>query len=380
MSVESDTRLARIESCTGLLARLAIGGLTALLLLGVFIAERRTTDAAPLTVLLLAAAVATAAMLLPRPLEYLAIGAAAASLLTTFVVATHGTARQPSIAIEVGALLVVILRVVWKASRTRLFWLAALVSAAVAAVPLRASSVRDHGVLAVFAAASMIVLVAPAIGLGAYLRALAARRVRTLEAARQSERLELARDLHDFVAHHVTGIVVQAQAARYAPRSPEQTAEMFAAIERSGTEALTSMRRLVGLLRDADTDTTRPLGDLDRLADLVNGFTDPPATLHLDAALPALPPETAASACRIVQEALTNVRKHAADATEVHVALAAVRGGVEVSVRDNGQGRGRLLPSSGYGLAGLSERVQALGGRLHTGPRPEGGWEVVAVL
>jgi signal transduction histidine kinase len=381
MSVEADTRLARIEAWGGLLARLVIGGMTALLLLGVLVAERKSTGAAALTALLLAATVAAVAMLLPRPLEYLAAEAAVVSLFTTFVLVTHGASRQPSVVVEAGALLVVIIRVVWKVPRTRLVWLTVLVSAAVAVVPLRASTVREHGLLAVFAVASMIVLVAPSIGIGAYFRALAARRVRALEAARQGERLELARDLHDFVAHHVTGIVVQAQAARYvAERGPEQTAAMFAAIEKSGTEALTSMRRLVGLLRDADTESTRPLGDLDRLTDLVNGFTDPPATLHLDTALPDLAPETAASACRIVQEALTNVRKHAADATEVRVALARVAEGVEVSVRDNGQGRGRLLPSGGYGLAGLHERVQALGGRLHTGPRPEGGWEVVAVL
>lgn len=87
-----------------------------------------------------------------------------------------------------------------------------------------------------------------------------------------------------------------------------------------------------------------------------------------------------ASAHRVVQEALTNVRKHAADAASVRVSLARADGAVEVAVRDDGRGRSRRLPSSGFGLTGLAERVASLGGRLHAGPRPEGGWEVVALL
>jgi signal transduction histidine kinase len=213
----------------------------------------------------------------------------------------------------------------------------------------------------------------------------------------------IAADLHDFVAHHITGIVVQAQAARFtaqsgAAQTPEQIDRTFAGIEKAGTEALTSMRRMVGLLRDAqdgaapaDGDTEgatrrsgasakRPVADLAQVEELVAGFTDLPATLYVDPGLGDLPPEVAASVHRIVQEALTNTRKHAADATEVRVGVARVPGGIEVSVRDNGQGRGRRLPSSGFGLVGLTERVQALGGRMYAGRRPEGGWEVVAVF
>jgi signal transduction histidine kinase len=242
------------------------------------------------------------------------------------------------------------------------------------------------------------VTVSIALGVGLYLRALDARRSRALAAARRDERLELARDLHDFVAHHVTGIVVQAQAARFAAQAgagqkPEDLDTMFGGIEKAGTEALTSLRRMVGLLRDAQHvnapdgealgdggSTTRPVGDLAQLRELVAGFAHPPATLTLAPGLGALPPEVAASAHRVVQEALTNIRKHAADAETVRVTLGRVGGGVEVAVRDDGRGRGRMLPSGGFGLTGLSERVGALGGRLRAGPRPEGGWEVVAVL
>jgi len=373
-----------VESCGGLLFRLSVGGSIALMLLLVLV-SRRPAGLADL-VLVAVAAVASAAWLLPRAMESLAIAASVASLATTLFVATHGVAAEPSALFEVGGLLLVVVKLVWKAPKSRMVQLTALVTLALAVVPLRASTVRTHPPVSILASMPLLVMVALAVGTGAYLRALADRRKRALAEVRAGERLELARDLHDFVAHHVTGIVVQAQAARYAsrsgvPQTPEQIDTMFAAIEKSGAEALTSMRRLVGLLRDPEPGTTRPLGDLDRLADLVKDFDHPPARLELDPALSDLPPEIAASACRVVQEALTNVRKHAADATQVQVRLGRIGDVVEVSVRDDGQGRGgRLLPAGGYGLAGLAERVQALDGELRCGPRPEGGWEVVARL
>ncbi|TYK53548.1 hypothetical protein FXF68_00780 [Actinomadura decatromicini] len=268
-----------------------------------------------------------------------------------------------------------------------------MIGAAIMTTPLRYSPLA-----ALLFTAPLGVTVAVALGIGLYLRAVDARRSRALAAARRDERLELARDLHDFVAHHVTGIVVQAQAARFtagsgAAHSPEQLDAMLGGIEKAGTEALTSMRRMVGLLRDAQHvdapdgeargdggAATRPVGDLARLRELVDGFTHPPAALTLAPDLGTLPPEVATSAHRVVQEALTNVRKHAADAATVQVTLARVGHGVEVAVRDDGRGRGRRLPSGGFGLTGLAERVGALGGWLRAGPRPDGGWEVVAVL
>ncbi|HEY3685847.1 MAG TPA: histidine kinase [Streptosporangiaceae bacterium] len=235
----------------------------------------------------------------------------------------------------------------------------------------------------------MAILAGAAIGVGAYLRSVDNRRARAMVGARQSERLELARDLHDFVAHHITGIVVQTQAARYvAQTSPEQTAEMLANIEGAAVQALASMRRLVTVLRTDPSEgaATRPAGGLAQVDELVTGFArgGPPATLEIDPGLVhrELPPEVATTVHRVVQESLTNARKHAADATLVRVTVRERANGVEVAVRDDGKGTGRRMPrdatGGGFGIVGLAERVRTVGGHLHAGPRPEGGWEVVA--
>jgi signal transduction histidine kinase len=291
--------------------------------------------------------------------------------------------------VEGPGLLVLLVRMVWRAPAHRVPLLAPAPALALALAPLRASPMA-----AMVLSVPLAALLMAAVCAGLYLRALDARRARAITDARRDERLELARDLHDFVAHHVTGIVVQAQAARFAAASgaaqtPEQLDAMLGGIEKAGTEALTSMRRMVGLLRD-DGDTspdghahggrTRPVGDLDRLEELVAGFNDPPASLVLDPGVRGLPPEVATSVHRIVQEALTNARKHAADATAVRVSVRRFSEGVEVAVRDDGRGRGRRLPGGGFGLTGLAERVQSLGGWLRAGPGPAGGWEVVAFL
>lgn len=388
-------RLDRIHSVGGCVMRAAYSAFAALyLLVSLVAAVRSSSGVAPNLWMVLVAAVANIAAVSGRLVPW----AAAAGTLSAFTTLYLGMAVRPrfdapSLFAEIGGLLIVIARVVWKARREQLVPLTFLLGVAILAIPLRWAVFG-----AVLFSAPLGITVAIALGTGLYLRALDARRSRSLAAARRDERLELARDLHDFVAHHVTGIVVQAQAARFAAQagagqSPEQLDTMFGGIEKAGTEALTSMRRMVGLLRDAQNvnapdgeavadggATTRPVGDLAQLRALVEGFTHPPAALTLAPGLGPLPPEVVASAHRVVQEALTNIRKHAADAATVRVTLARIGGDVEVTVRDDGRGRGRRLPSGGFGLTGLAERVGALGGRLRAGPRPEGGWEVVALL
>ncbi|MDL4777485.1 sensor histidine kinase [Actinomadura xylanilytica] len=411
---DTGARVDRIHFAGGCLARVAYLGCAGLyLLLCLAAAFNHAFDFWLIGV----AVVVTGAAVSVRHRFPWAVGALGASALTTlFIVLADPPFRGPSTAVEVGGLLVLIVRVLWREGRERLIPVAVALSVTIVVLPLRASAIQ-----AVLFVAPLGVLVAVAIGIGLYLRAIDTRRARALVSARRDERLELARDLHDFVAHHVTGIVVQAQAARFAAGSgtapdPEQLDTMFAGIEQAGTEALTSMRRMVGLLRDAQNATasdgdagrgegdgggagrgsgggaghaenggdrppTSPVGDLAQVESLVAAFGDPPASLWLAPDLGGLPPEVATSVHRVVQEALTNIRKHAADATAVQVTVARRDGEtVEVAVRDDGQGRGRRLPSSGFGLSGLGERVEALGGRLAAGPRSGGGWEVTAVL
>jgi signal transduction histidine kinase len=244
--------------------------------------------------------------------------------------------------------------------------------------------------------ALLLLLTGITAGLAAYLRTLDHRRTRAVTETRRAERLAMAADLHDFVAHHVTGILVQTQVARMMGTDrPERLDPVLAGMERAATEALASMRRTVGVLREHDGGTgaadRRPVGDLAGIDDLVRGFDGVggvdgrTALLHHDPSVPHdLPHEVQAAAFRVVQESLTNVRRHAADATEVTVALRWAGDALEVSVRDDGRG-GAVLPEAarggGFGLVGLTERVTALGGRIQACGRTDGpGWEVVAVL
>lgn len=205
--------------------------------------------------------------------------------------------------------------------------------------------------------------------------------------ARSAERLDLARELHDVVAHHVTGIVVQAQAARVvAAANPSAAATALARIEDSGTEALAAMRRLVGGMRagrppgaaSREHATTDLVADLRELVDQRRYGVS--TSLQVDLAHP-VPPDVARSALRLVQEALTNVGKHARGASTATVHAASTDTELHIEVVDNGLGS-RELPtggSGGFGLIGMAERVDLLQGRFHAGPVPD-GWRVEAWL
>ncbi|NNN36601.1 sensor histidine kinase [Streptomyces sp. S3(2020)] len=231
-----------------------------------------------------------------------------------------------------------------------------------------------------------LVLAGLVASLAAYLRALDYRRTVAVDETRREERLAIAADLHDFVAHHVTGILVQTQMARMmATTQPEDLDPVLAGIEGAATEALASMRRTVGVLRDADGTDRRPVGDLAGIEELAERFASPVQKVALDrGGVPDdLPHEVQAAAFRVVQEALTNVRRHAADASEVSVRLALDGDRLTVSVADDGRG-GTQLPDAahggGFGLVGLKERVTALGGELTAGPRAGYGWEIRAAF
>ena len=256
------------------------------------------------------------------------------------------------------------------------------------AIPLRVGmdSPGDHDV-SYWVSALLAVLACGAAALGGYLRSLDHRREAAVTQTRRTERLSMAADLHDFVAHHVTGILVQTQMARLlADTEPERLDPVLAGIEQAASEALAAMRSTVGILRTSEAGHSAT-GDLTALPDLVAGFHQSHgvrAVLHRDDTVPnRMPPEIQAAAYRVVREALTNVWRHAVDATEVTVDLRHADGHLHVTVQDNGTIR--LAPPvtvkrGHYGLIGLSERVTALGGQFRAGPQPTGGWQLAAQL
>jgi len=266
---------------------------------------------------------------------------------------------------------------------------ALVIGASIVATPLRVSigNPGDTGV-SYTVSAVLAVLAGGGAALGGYLRSLDHRREAAIAETRRTERLSMAADLHDFVAHHVTGILVQTQMARALALSgePDRLDPVLERIEHAAGEALGAMRRTVGILRSPDADRPAAAGDLTAVPDLVNGFTAAHrihATLHRDPGVPdTLPPETQAAAYRVIQEALTNVGRHATGATEATVDLRCDDGHLEVTVRNDSSGRAR--PATGrndhYGLIGLTERVNALGGHLHAGAEPGGGWRLTARL
>jgi signal transduction histidine kinase len=214
-------------------------------------------------------------------------------------------------------------------------------------------------------------------------------RVRAAEAQRavQDERLRIARELHDVVAHHVSMVVVQAEAASVsAPAGPRAALE---AIGETARGALTELRRLLGVLRASDRDLAlAPQPGIAQLDALIAQVCTAglPVTLRVEGQVRPLPPGVDLSVFRIVQEALTNSLRHAGPAR----ATVVVRYGadcVDVEVTDDGQGpaAGGRTPAgdgaeAGHGLVGIAERVGMLGGSLRTGPRPQGGFFVSAQL
>ncbi|KOG31725.1 MULTISPECIES: sensor histidine kinase [Streptomyces] len=206
-------------------------------------------------------------------------------------------------------------------------------------------------------------------------------RERQLDQVRSREREQLARELHDTVAHHVSAMVIIAQAGRVlAATDPTAAVEALDGVEEEGARTLEEMRAMVAALRDrgVGAELAPPAGvaDLERLVRTPGGRLR--VDLGLDGELDALPPAVDAAVYRIVQESVTNAMRHAVDATELVVRVAAERHTVRVSVRDNGQrtGRGR----DGYGLTGLRERATLLGGTLRAGPGADQGWHVEAEL
>jgi len=196
------------------------------------------------------------------------------------------------------------------------------------------------------------------------------------------ERVRIARELHDVVAHHVSVMGVQASAGRRVlDRRPEQAEELLGSIEDSSRQAVTELHRLLGFLRRDDrADGLAPQPRLDQLRDLVAG-----AGLSIDLVVAGEPRELPAtlelSAYRVIQEALTNARKHSGG-TAATVRVDYRPAELQIAVRDDGcDGTAPARePVGGHGLLGMRERVRLHGGHLRAGPRPDGGFEVHATF
>jgi signal transduction histidine kinase len=234
--------------------------------------------------------------------------------------------------------------------------------------------------------------------------------------AAAAERARIAREMHDVVSHNIQVMVTLADAAAAARTAdPDRAADAMREVSSTGRQALTDMRRMLGVLRDEPTaagaaatdarDTSDPsrdalapqpgLGDLDALVERVRG-TGLAVSLERAGRPFELSGAAGLTVYRIVQEALTNALKHAEDAASVAVCLDFEDPDISVRVRDDGHaGSEPLRPGSngnghhpaqsngsggGHGVAGMAERAAAFGGRLSAGPAPSGGWEVLATL
>jgi signal transduction histidine kinase len=214
-----------------------------------------------------------------------------------------------------------------------------------------------------------------------------AERERELLAERrtQDERSRIARELHDVVAHSVSLMIIQAGAARRSiATAPDQAEDALHSLEATGRQAMDELRRVLGVLRTSNAAITEggqlsPQPSLRQLRELVDG--DP--TLHVDLVEHGDVPDDIApslelSLFRIVQEALTNVRKHAGQVRHVGVTVVYEPNRIEVMVVDDGRGASVALNEHGHGLVGMRERMALCAGSVSAGPKQGGGWQVRA--
>ncbi|HEY5855308.1 MAG TPA: sensor histidine kinase [Aldersonia sp.] len=204
---------------------------------------------------------------------------------------------------------------------------------------------------------------------------------RALDQVRSHERVGLARELHDSVAHHVSAIAVQAQAGRtMAGKRPEAALEALSVIEGEASRTLAEMRAMVRVLRDGAPAEYAPQPGVADLVSLARRDPVPVVDVELAGDLAGLRPQVDAAVYRLAQEALTNALRHARNASRVEIRVVEGAGSLRLRVTDDGQIDPARPATHGFGLLGMTERVQLLGGTLRAGPTPEGGWAVDADL
>ncbi|HEY3259832.1 MAG TPA: histidine kinase [Pseudonocardiaceae bacterium] len=230
---------------------------------------------------------------------------------------------------------------------------------------------------------SALVVLSAAGALGAALRYRAAARMRELDQVKLLERERLARDLHDTVAHHVSAMAIRAQAGlAMAAADSNAAVEALRLIEAEAARALDEMRTMVRVLRDSEPVELAPSPRIDDIAQLAGpARSGPRVDVEISGDLADLPPAVGAAIYRLAQESVTNARRHAHRATRIEVRVAADDTSVRLRVSDDGEsGPVRSTMSPGYGLIGMIERADLLGGVCEAGPNPVRGWTVTAVL
>lgn len=261
----------------------------------------------------------------------------------------------------------------WGSGRQILIGLAVVLVAAVVSIAVDDTEPAElFGGLGVLAAVAAV---------GAAFRYRAESRRRAVDQIRSQERVGLARELHDSVAHHVSAIAVQAQTGRtLARKRPEAALEALAVIEGEASRTLAEMRAMVRVLRAGAPAEYAPQPGVADLVSLARRDPAPVVDVELAGDLTGIRPQVDAAAYRIAQEALTNALRHARHASRVEIRVAEGAGTLRLRVVDDGQVAPARPATHGFGLLGMTERVNLLGGTLRAGPRPEGGWAVDAEL
>ncbi|MBO0870834.1 MAG: sensor histidine kinase [Micromonosporaceae bacterium] len=255
---------------------------------------------------------------------------------------------------------------------------AAVIGAAILLAKLGSSLLLGYlGPTQVFEGVAVL-CAAAALGLAQRYRARS--RLRELERAKLLERAQLARDLHDTVAHHVSAMAIRAQAGLAASAgNPDAATEALRVIEAEASRALAEMRAMVRVLRTEPALSPSPrVADIAALASPPRG--GPAVEVELAGDLDDLPPSVGSALYRLAQESVTNARRHARNATRILVRVAADDTSVRLRVSDDGEVATRPSSPPGYGLTGMAERADLLGGVCEAGPDPQRGWTVNAVL
>lgn len=239
------------------------------------------------------------------------------------------------------------------------------------------------GILVASDVVGAFTVVFAAIALGGAFRYRARARMRELDQVKLLEREQLARDLHDTVAHHVSAMAIRAQAGiATAGVSPDAAVDALRVIEAEASRTLAEMRAMVRVLRrdgPAELAPNPHLAELEQLAGQAR--VGPSVEVKIDGDLDGVPPPVGAAIYRIAQESVTNARRHARHATRIEVRVAADDASVHLRVSDDGDSTAtRPVATPGYGLLGMIERADLLGGTCEAGPNPGRGWTVTAVL